>query len=129
MPACTTVELPYSWLDPSDGDLAMITRFGASPNCTMPCTGDATTRCGGDFIADVYTITGPLPASYVVRNTTFLGCFRCVASQTLDCQRFYCQSAQHDAVVQYAAQDFKAVVACPAATQDEIQSLRCKPCG
>lgn len=65
-----------SWLDPTDGDLATITRFGASNNCSMPCTGGVTTRCGGDFTVDMYTITDLLPATIPEHNVTFLGCFR-----------------------------------------------------
>lgn len=66
----------HSWLDTGSGDLASITRFGASNNCTMPCLGNPTQRCGGDFTADMYTVTDQLPASIPERNTTFLGCFR-----------------------------------------------------
>jgi hypothetical protein len=42
----------------------------------MPCSGDVTARCGGDFVDDIYTITDPLPASIPLHNITHLGCFK-----------------------------------------------------
>lgn len=61
--------------DAQNSDLATLTRFGASNNCTMPCSGDASARCGGDFRADMYTITDPLPAGIPVTNSTYIGCY------------------------------------------------------
>ncbi|PNW74330.1 hypothetical protein CHLRE_13g604250v5 [Chlamydomonas reinhardtii] len=50
----------FSWFCFGGNDLAFATSLGPSPNCTMPCGGNSSQICGGQYANGVYAFSGPL---------------------------------------------------------------------